>query len=241
MSLPFVFIDQDDWLFDEYSNLSKDYYGDPYSRYWTWQVALNLLSQYHSVNPLIIETGCQREPNDFGSGMSTSIFSKYISKYGGSLISVDNTAEHIERSKKFVIEWADKISFIEEDSIVFLSSYSGPPINFLYLDSLDYPYGDILDIYGGKEDINKAIEIVANLGTEEVYRRHSEIVAPAQKHCLNELKAIEEKLSLKTILLLDDNSLPGGGKTRLAKEYLTKEPGWTCVLDLQQSLWIKEL
>lgn len=61
---------------------------------------------------------------------------------------------------------------------------------------------------------------------------------PCQQHQLNEFKLAEKNLTDKSIVLLDDNDFPGGGKTRLTKNYLFNT-GWRCVLDLQQSLWIK--
>jgi hypothetical protein len=62
----------------------------------------------------------------------------------------------------------------------------------------------------------------------------------AQQHCLNELIAIEKNLTSNSIVLLDDNQLSGGGKPAKAKQYLI-EKGWTCILDLQSSLWVREL
>ena len=59
-----------------------------------------------------------------------------------------------------------------------------------------------------------------------------------QEFQLKEFKTIEDKLSPKCVVLLDDNNLPGGGKTKLTKEYLI-EKGWTCVLDYQQSVFIR--
>ncbi len=56
-----------------------------------------------------------------------------------------------------------------------------------------------------------------------------------QEHQLNELKAAFPKLKQSSIILLDDN-MPNGGKTKLSKEFLIKE-GWSCILDLYQSVW----
>lgn len=44
--------------------------------------------------------------------------------------------------------------------------------------------------------------------------------------------------SPRAVVLLDDNHMPGGGKTRLSKMFL-RSKGWLCVLDWQQSLWVK--
>lgn len=60
----------------------------------------------------------------------------------------------------------------------------------------------------------------------------------SQEHQLKEIMAIYPKLSDDSIILLDDNDFPNGGKTKLTKEFLL-EKNWICVLDHQQSLWIK--
>ena len=62
----------------------------------------------------------------------------------------------------------------------------------------------------------------------------------SQEHQLNEIKAAYNKLTDDSIILLDDNDFSNGGKTKLTKEFLLEE-NWKCVLDHQQSLWIKKL
>jgi hypothetical protein len=59
-----------------------------------------------------------------------------------------------------------------------------------------------------------------------------------QLHQLKEFKLAESLLSDRAIVLLDDNHFLGGGKTKLTKNYL-REKGWRCVLDYQQSLFIR--
>ncbi len=61
---------------------------------------------------------------------------------------------------------------------------------------------------------------------------------PCQEHQLKEFKLAEHLLSDSAIVLLDDNNFDNGGKTKLTKNYLV-EQGWTCLIDLQQSLFIK--
>jgi len=60
----------------------------------------------------------------------------------------------------------------------------------------------------------------------------------AQTHQLQEIIAAEHMLHDRSIVLLDDSAFANGGKTRLTKKWL-EDRGWICVLDMYQSLWIK--
>jgi hypothetical protein len=48
---------------------------------------------------------------------------------------------------------------------------------------------------------------------------------PPQQHCLNEVMAAEDKLTEKSIVMIDDCNIPGGGKGYLAIKYLLSK-GW---------------
>lgn len=195
------------WFFSRY------YYTGGNSRYYTFQIAINLLRQRHT-DPVIIETGCQRQEEDVGAGMSTSIFAEYVQRYGGFLITVDNDPIHLDRAKGYVSDLSkEQVFFIEMDSVQFLRDYNDR-CDLLYLDSLDWP---IAEHEGNVEMQQKCIN-----------------------HCLNEFKAIEERLGDNTILLVDDNQIKGGGKPQLLKPYLIQKD-WICILDLQSTLWIKNL
>jgi len=222
------------WLFEKY------YFGGQNYRYFTFQLALNLLKQKHP-NPAIIETGCQRMKDDLGAGMSTSVFGEFCSKYGGHITSVDISENNLKVCKECTVQYSSFITYVRSDSVSFLSGKRGS-VDLLYLDSLDYDYSGLLNIYGGASDINKAVQTVNAVSQDELLSRHSNIILPSQEHCLNELKAAERSGMVKanTILMIDDNQLPGGGKSRLAKDYLAST-GWTCLLDHQQTLWVREI
>lgn len=61
---------------------------------------------------------------------------------------------------------------------------------------------------------------------------------PCQQHQLKEFKLAQPWLTDQAIILLDDNNFDNGGKTKLTKDYLLRE-GYTCLLDLQQSIFIQ--
>ena len=146
---------------------------------------------------------------DFGAGASTIFFGKFLQKYGGRLWTVDISPEAIEECKKKTLDYAENIFYVCEDSLTFLDNFLGS-IDLLYLDSMDYP-------------------LTADEGTIE----------ECQKHQFREIEIAYPKVAVGGIILLDDNTLPGGGKTKMTKEFLEKM-GAICVMDFQQSLWIKK-
>lgn len=201
---------QTNWFYEKY------YASGSNSRYMTFQLALNLLLQrtYPEGRPLILETGCQRQADDLGAGMSSSIFAEFLFRLGkGKLRSVDNNGYHLTVCASCVAPWISRVELACDDSIHYLTQHD-EPVDLLYLDSLDYPVG-------GDE---------GNITMQEA----------AQQHNLAEFKAIEDRLPEECVVLLDDNNLSGGGKPKLLKEYLFRKR-WKCLLDYQQSLWVKKV
>lgn len=200
----------ENWLYNKY------YASGSNSRYFTFQLALNILSQRENTDgspTVIIETGCQRMADDLGAGMSTSIFAEWASRHGGIVISVDNEPTHLQICEECITPWGEYTRLILSDSVEFLSSCSFSP-DLLYLDSLDYPIAENAE--------------------------NREMIDAAQQHCLNEFLAIEKRLKPSCILLVDDNTLGGGGKPQLLKRHLM-DTNWIMLLDHQQTLWVKEI
>lgn len=209
-------------------------YAELDGRYHTMKAALNLFLQRKGKT--IVETGCQRQENDWGGGMSTTIFGDFIQQFGGHLYTVDNNEQNLNLAKQVTGNF-NNITYTLDDSVAYLQKFD-KPIDLLYLDSFDYPYGELLNEYGGKVDIDKATTEVEGMSEEDVIKRHLEVIMPCQEHCLKELEAALPNLHKKSIVLIDDNNLAGGGKPRLAREWLL-DNGWEVLIDYQQTLWIR--
>lgn len=183
----------------------------------------------------IVETGCAYNPGDWdGAGLSTVTFSRWAAEHDGSLTSVDIDPTHIEAAKRLTTY---PVEFVLADSVDYLRRRT-EPIDLLYLDSLDYPYGTMLDAYGGRQDLNAAIAALAAVPEEQVIARFSRDILPSQLHCLSETVKAMPLLSEHGVILIDDAGLPGGGKARHAKSYLARQ-GWRNVLEGYQSLWTR--
>ncbi len=172
-------------------------------RFYTMRTALNLL--YLKPRHNIVETGCQRLPDDWGSGNSTYIFAEFVDMYRGHLSTIDINRENIDACKKITEQFAGRVEYFCADSLTILPAMTAP-VDLLYLDSLDVP--EIGDASAG------------------------------QRHNWEELKAAERLLAPGSIVLLDDNNMANGGKTKFTKLYLEAR-GFKLILDWDQSLWIK--
>jgi len=89
-------------------------------------------------SPLIIETGCLRQPGNWeGDGQSTFMFDALVRSRGGALFSIDVTNESIDSARRVCSSAAQ---LIENDSVAALDALSrivSRPIDLLYLDSFD--------------------------------------------------------------------------------------------------------
>lgn len=185
-------------------------------RFPTMKLAFNLLLQ--RPNPTVVETGCIRLAEDFGAGCSTVLFCEFLQRYGGYLLSVDINPTNVELAAQLTSEWRSVRELFLDDSIHFLEStlrafprFPGT-IDLLYLDSLDYPLQQLLDLC--------ARDGLPLHDDEAIAARYPELVLPPQQHCLAELRAAQTLLTDNSIVLIDDNDLPGGGKSRLARKQL---------------------
>lgn len=89
-------------------------------------------------NPVIIETGCVRNPKGWeGEGCSTIIWN-WFAERGAECYSVDNNPKHVEIAR----EYAPRVQITLGDSIDYLINEKAiERCNLLYLDSYDYLLG----------------------------------------------------------------------------------------------------
>lgn len=212
----------------------RRYRQDLGSRFPTFKLALNLFLRRGG--HCIVETGCVRAEGDYGAGCSTILFSELLARYGGQLFSVDLDRDHIDVAERLTAHCRDSRALFHDDSLRFLTSTLPTAANFpgtidlLYLDSLDYPLTEIQSELSAA-DLN-------GLSADKIAAALPHRVLPPQEHCLAELLAARPLLGENSIVMIDDNDLPGGGKSRLAKRFLHSD-GWVCLLDLQQTLWVR--
>ena len=202
-------------------------------RFATLKLALNWFVQTHGQT--IVETGCVRHVGDFGAGYSTVLFAELLYQRGGFLFSVDCSPTNVELASRLTDQFASARHIITGDSRQFLQSglveqpqFKGQ-VDLLYLDSYDYPIAELEYRYTPFQLRQRDDETIAT--------ECADLVSAPQAHCLAELQAAWPYLHSRSIVLMDDNDFPGGGKPRLAKQRLA-QAGWICLLDLQQTVWV---
>jgi len=169
--------------------------------------------------PLIIETGCARPPdprwgtidiNFADDGMSTCIFDKFTSDFGGNFYSVDLNPDHVEFAKSQIIGENTEVHC--DDSIGFLYHVNkilieeDRYIDLLYLDSFDYEESDPY---------------------------------PSMVHHIKELLVIFGRLRSGSLLAVDDNygvGLQRIGKPKYVAE-LMDNIGIPLIHEGQQLIW----
>lgn len=167
---------------------------------------LQLLSERNA--KVLIETGTARNglKNTKSDGASTMVFGSWALQNDARLYSIDHDNE--------AIAWAQKeaIGLEIEDAIEFVNAESTAflahfeqSVDFIYLDSLDYD------------------------------KRNKDQQVKCQEHHLREFAAIVVKLHDKSLVLIDDCALPGGGKGKLVIEYMLKR-GWKVIAKGYQCL-----
>lgn len=220
------FINSGNWFDKKYAALS-DY------RYPTFKAALNFFIQREG--RIIVETGTSKHTDDWGAGKSTIMLADFANKYEIFFYSIDIiSGKEREETEKHIRAITSGAIFLENDAVKELASFD-QNIDLLFLDSLDFPDHQIAMKYGST--YNEGWAAAKALPHKKVLEENYELLLPCQKHCYNELMAAMPYMNDNSVVLIDDN-LPGFGKKRLAAEWL-RINNWTCVLDMYQSLWIK--
>lgn len=193
--------------------------------------ALDLLTERDGA--VIVETGCARSEDGWaGDGMSTLVFADYCATHGTHLTTIDNDPVNLELAR--MLAGSTNVSYVLGDSVEQLARLAS--IDLLYLDSTDYPYGALLDIYGGRTDIDRAIVTLAKVPEAQIVHDFGYLIAASQEHAADEVRAALPALHDRSLVLIDDAGLPGGGKARLARRVLA-EAGYVNLMDGYQTLW----
>jgi hypothetical protein len=87
----------------------------------------------------MVETGTVRKEEDWGgAGFSTVLFAALFGQLGrGHLTGVELNEQNAQFARFWTQQFAKHVSIVSAHSHDFLKSYSGPPIDVFYSDSLD--------------------------------------------------------------------------------------------------------
>ncbi|MBG6132343.1 putative O-methyltransferase YrrM [Aquimarina sp. EL_43] len=176
----------------------------------TFSKTLQLLNERNA--KILVETGTSRNglKATKTDGGATIVFGKWAKENNAKLHSVDISKDSVQGAQEAVQE-----ENLQDSTTVYLGDSLdflknfNESIDFLYLDSYDYSKTDI------------------------------EIQKKSQEHHLQEFILAEDKLHDKSIVLIDDCRLPGGGKGKTVVEYMLKKD-WEILINAYQILLVKK-
>lgn len=209
---------------------------------------------------VIVETGCQRQRDDWGAGCSSQIFAEIVREFPNVyFVSVDIDPKNVALANEVVSEYSGmcpRARIVVGDSVEFLTTGLVPTLRSMdptlitasdkinastilyYIDSWDYPIVEIAT-NDWQRPFEEGMAELKAMSDEKFMTLYGYRVAPSQRHCLKETEAVLNHNFLGvSIIMFDDCGFPGGGKPRLAKEYLSM--GWKANLLFEQcqSIWI---
>lgn len=162
---------------------------------------------------MIIETGTSREglKNTKGDGAATIVFGIWAKQNNAKMHSVDINEASVKSSQNEIdLQGLSNTVTVHLNDSLEFLKTFEDTVDFLYLDSYDYS------------------------------RTDTDIQTKSQEHHLKEFKLIENKLHDKSIVLIDDCGLPGGGKGKTVVEYMLKRD-WKVLIDAYQILLVKKV
>ncbi|WP_074408641.1 MULTISPECIES: class I SAM-dependent methyltransferase [Aquimarina] len=176
----------------------------------TFSKTLQLLNERNA--KILVETGTSRNglKATKTDGGATIVFGKWAKENSAKMHSVDISKDSVQGAQEAVQE-----ENLQDSTTVYLGDSLdflknfNESIDFLYLDSYDYSKTDI------------------------------EIQKNSQEHHLQEFILAEDKLHDKSIVLIDDCRLPGGGKGKTVVEYMLKKD-WEILINAYQILLVKK-
>ncbi|MDA0195754.1 MAG: class I SAM-dependent methyltransferase [Bacteroidetes bacterium] len=172
----------------------------------TFRKTLALLTERKATT--LLETGTARAglKNCKSDGASTIVFGKWARENDAYLYSVDIDSIALKQAEIEIKNYnLSGHVHLKASDSIAFLKLFDQKVDFLYLDSFDYD------------------------------KKDRSIQRKSQEHHLAEFKAIESRLHQGSIVLIDDHKLPGGGKGKLAIEYMTQK-GWEIVMEEYQVL-----
>lgn len=174
-------------------------------RYETFKYALQLLEKREGKT--IVETGTARYGARYfdSDGGSTIIFAEWSRDHKAEFFSVDLSSMNLNNAKEAVF--------------LYVPDYE-KNIHYVCSDSVAY-----------LSQFNRPIDFLYL----DSYDYELDNPEPSQLHHLNEIEAAYPFLTENSIVMIDDCDLPGGGKGKLAIEFLLNR-GWRIVKSQYQAI-----
>ncbi len=208
-------------------------------RFYTLELAYNILNNYKLKN--ITQVGVQSKDFEYANFDLFNIFADLT--LDDEKITYDIYVNHqdINLKNRILTIQRDLYKNYNPDNISVLDineKKEEGKIDLLVLHDICYPINEITQKISKNFNYLEARNLLNSLTEEEMDLQYGDIINPCREKMLKEYKMFNKRLGKTSIVLLEGNDYPGGSQTLLVKEQLKKE-GFYCLLDLKQSIWLK--
>jgi hypothetical protein len=213
-------------------------------RYYTLSVAINVFKQTYGRN--IAQLGSEPRDSahsnfdlfDFYAELALNCKKVTYSIFHDSELIKEQNRERILNSKIYrqysKVSDRIKVKNIKDHNTFEINNN----IDLLILNDIHFPIEELTARVCPSSDYLSGRNILNSMEEREILDGHGDLINPSKERALFEYKLLRSKLSKSSVVILEGNDYPGGSQTSLVKKQLGSD-GFICLLDLQQSVWIR--
>ena len=208
-------------------------------RFYTLELAYNILNNYNLKN--ITQVGVQSKDFEYANFDLFNIFADLTLDHKNIKYDIYVNHQDINLKNRILSIQRDLYKNYNPDNISVLDineKKKEDKIDLLVLHDICYPINEITQKISKNLNYLEARNLLNSLTEEEMDLHYGDVINPCREKMLKEYKMFNKRLGKTSIVLLEGNDYPGGSQTLLVKEQLKKD-GFHCLLDLKQSVWIK--
>ncbi len=213
-------------------------------RYYTMSAAINVFTQSYGHN--IVQIGSEPRNSAHSNFDLFDFYADLVKDCNKVSYSIFHESDNISQQKReqhlnsiIYNKYNDESNRIRIRNIKDSNIYEKTDnIDLLILNDIYFPIEELTTRVCPSADYLSGRNILYSITDAEMNHSYGEIISPSKERCLYEYKLFKNKLSRSSVVILEGNDYPGGAQTSLVKKQLGSD-GFICLLDLQQSVWIK--
>jgi len=213
-------------------------------RYYTMSAAINVFTQSYGHN--IVQIGSEPRNSAHSNFDLFDFYADLVRECNKVSYSIFHESDNIKQQKReqylnsiIYNKYSDESNRIRIRNIKDNNTFENTNnIDLLILNDIYFPIEDLTARVCPNADYLSSRNVLYSISDSEMSHSYGEIINPSKERCLYEYKLFRKKLSRSSVIILEGNDYPGGAQTSLVKKQLGSD-GFICLLDLQQSVWIR--